>query len=57
MNPLCVTVPIVGVRTPPEPPPPVTATVGVDVYSLPGFVTVMADILPLPLIDAVAVAP
>ena len=49
--------PIVGVRTPPEPPPPVTATVGVDVYSLPGFVTVMADILPLPLIDAVAVAP
>ena len=52
LKPECVTVPIVGV-----PPPPVIVTVGVEVYSLPGFVTVIAEIWLLPLMDATAVAP
>ena len=40
----------------PLPPPPDIVIVGVDVYSLPGFVTVMPVTAPLA-IEAVAVAP
>ena len=58
LNPTCVTVPIVAVAVAeaPEPPGSVIVTVGVEVYSLPGFVIVIAVIAP-PETVAVAAAP
>ena len=56
LYPVYVTVPVVAVPVAPEPPPPVIAIVGAELYSLPGFVTVIPVTTP-PETAAVAVAP
>ena len=56
LNPECVIVPTLAVAVAPDPLLSVIVTVGVDVYSLPGFVIVNPVIAP-PETVAVAVAP